>query len=837
MELTLPHHIYACKYYSYDVIGVTPGLPEDVVSRITQVAASYPEFDRQNPPLVFRGFRLPKKDHYAALLLKGQSGRDSMGREGLYVAHTYIFGPQEMKMIGYNLAWALMRLSIGIHYLQSYSGKTLDLPPYLLHIKPDAADAMDILRLLLRVISEDVFACFVGKLAAIVDDRTQSTLEFSRLTPKLEGLSRELLRLKTPNSYQWNLWQMAGLLAALPAVFRRNISFSINDICSVDDSFLVTVPSQPIAMQELKTDTLPRQDLFDYLIYCAHQPKARGSRNGRLAEMIDCAEALVPYPTMSCLNAAYGYLQNVVGTERKGQLVKPKEEAAWLSRLLSCHQRPSDNLLLDCLANLEMQTDFNTVQEMYAKLAHHVFSPHANRLFETKLGCLRFFLSTDILSDNDRIKIITDFQPDVRAEFLLISLKNKFIPGMRALHEQRTPVDSEMAFCMSMAGIMNSRIEDRAIRDQLIHLAHFGLLALSHPSGGGQSGSPSEDFSQASRRDSEHFDEWISCYLKRLSSLAYDRAEIAAYISKKLAAHVQKLYRGQVRERRVLAGAVRNKLFYSIREAAPLIEYQVFLFLEFALTLLGSKKDHAIRDFLRILLDEPDSVSLDVLGKIAKLEECWMSSSQIPLDPLFRARTEWSAVIQGYGRAEEFPYKGSMWKDNKNFYCINLPAYRELVKPLSGKEKKPVWQHQSSVVEDQYLIFWNYLIEKLEKLPTSQALFYYLNYLVNDWSVVQYFSENTYFYMREIIKDYDGVAHSLREAMNIGHTGKSVSSIALFAWYLAFLFRERPWYTSSLSKNIKIIVQNTLGLRSDEVQAIRDWMKCFQVSPKALDRL
>ncbi|MBU2489496.1 MAG: hypothetical protein KKA60_08905 [Proteobacteria bacterium] len=848
MELKLPQHLYTSTD-AYKTVGETPGMPAGFRDRIQQVAGHKP----LSCP-VFRGFPLGDEGHFAAMLLDKSEKIDFTARRP-YVAHTFVFGPREMEAIRHNAPWAMIRLGVNQKLCPNAFGQVISLEPHLLRLQPGTSDSLDLLRFWLNLVEEKEFQAAALKMATAVEQGEPAVLQLPGLPQNLAESCREHLRVPhPPPPLHWNLWQMAALLAALPPIFRRELSFSVNEPGPPDPSFLVTV-IPPSDGAPVPAGPVTDGEYFDHVHRLAREPKERGVWEGSLADLDDRAQVLVDQPSLPLLKAFLGYMEHVEGPKKEGRMPAPDAEATGLMQLISNRRTPSKELFDDCLACLARQTDGNQAGRLIKLLAEWLFTDLSEDFSADAHEFLRLFRNSDRITKNQKLQIFKTLTPQrARVNFLLASIRMQMVPGMEVQEASSAPYPDSLDLGIGMGSEVYSDLNDNA-KKQLLSQIHKGLLQHSRPREVLDSESAVNAFQRMAVDDHAVWVEWILSYLGMLHSCTVQlpgngmniRNNLVCWLgqlARELCKERTKIFLGpgknlsELDERKNLTRAAQKQLFDGRRPGGMPGEGLMGTFLEFvSWVLYDSRNERRSDNFIRFLMEEPETANASRTFSIIRMKEHWIGSSFPEMRSVFRARAECLDALGGNGRTNHLLLKKGPFRESVPFHYLSLPCYASLLKAsYFGRGGSPSLSLQQAA-DSQCRMFHDYLKNSLEKLSLEDKLFFGISYQLLHLDIRDAFNEMLDPLINGALDDQVGVVQWLVHDRCNAKQGP-VSAKALFACFVANLVLRKNFLSSFLLRNRVIpILKDHLGAWPLVEQDIHDWLKRFDVRPHDLNAL
>jgi len=234
----LPQHIYTSTgRKNFETVAVSPDISADVVRNLEARARSYPDrrlwdSTSSSPPFIMRGFRISGSEHIWGVSLLQYVGASLDRPEGNYLAHSYIIPAGLLREQDYNLAWIPVCLPIRHDYDPiGFSGADrLDPLP----VDIDAAKQLLLFAFVARELTTPGIRGVIERLVEHACRPGGAPLDI-----EMPGPHKELVKLyedvlgfapeTAPGPDVLRLLRLAGALAILPAAFKQNLSFSVND--------------------------------------------------------------------------------------------------------------------------------------------------------------------------------------------------------------------------------------------------------------------------------------------------------------------------------------------------------------------------------------------------------------------------------------------------------------------------------------------------------------------------------------------------------------------------------------------------------------------------------
>ncbi len=307
MSHELKQHIYTSSGgRKFETVAISSNISARARAQLEAQASRYSGSDATaDPPLIFRAFHLPAEETYAISIL-AYTGATFDRSEGNYLAHSYVVPDELVKESNYNLAWIAAHLSIAIGYQpQDPYGADLLLP---VSVNIDQSKQLNLFAFLIPEVGErniyDLFDWLVKRLSN-PDSKEVSALQmppphedFQRLYTEAHGPDKSI----SDNRDFLRLLRLAAAFSILPIGFKRDATFSVNELYAASSASAEYVVTMLRTSAEKRTDG----QAWPWLSHCIKL--AQGEKWEELSALRDWLSNLLPVdcqPSRSGLDAGF----------------------------------------------------------------------------------------------------------------------------------------------------------------------------------------------------------------------------------------------------------------------------------------------------------------------------------------------------------------------------------------------------------------------------------------------------------------------------------------------------------------------------------------------------
>jgi len=717
MEIKLYHHIYTSRFYSFETCAQSPELKE-IRSLLEGYTIHYPsEINKFGfNPILYRGFKLPQQNNYALMLMK-RKGSDLSGREGNYQAHTFIINENDLSSLNWNLPFAAAYLSGIFNYWIQYdlrvSREIIQLEPITLEI--ENALQFRMLRLFLNTILKEEYYKTIHSLMLSLEKReTSFPLYLGQLPLNIDELTESFDLIK-PQQDECNLWRTVALFALLPSAYKKDISFSINEV-----SFKSTA-KQPFDLTVLLNKTIEeapdvivdsKRDINITTEYLKTSLEKIEKEDKRSLSYDKHNHFLVRFNEFCCtlnfevFENSVRYFNDIVANREQGKAYDSNCEALYLKELIRLQPEPTQQVIesaVNCLKT--SQVDSTKKFALLTQVTKRLFSDNLQLQYKEKFieEIVQYFASCNQLSNYEKEKFFYDLPSGIQIQWWNFSEILQVLPaylqnnlplaiaiGDIVIRENRN--DSAVKFISNFVGRIIERLPSIAKKIE------------------------AKNISLTSNYENISLIEGLLTLLsiKQISSLTFQEKLIHEIVNQILKKDEPDIYYNNAFTN-ILCRTFYSQEFLNEKNN---YKYKIITILLKRLLIEYMKKDRQI--FFRCLLDVSDKKN-NIDGMIIFLKNL-TSSYTSPSDSIVYLI---NAQIELFGSLR-LEFEKLWFRSKLNIVEIELPEYKKWLQAGNDIElsKKDIFEAGKSR-------FYQNMCHELKKLPVDEALAVGVSYLYN----------------------------------------------------------------------------------------------------------
>jgi hypothetical protein len=238
MSWKLPQHIYTSTgRMNFETVAVSPEIDSETLRQLEARAQLYPERrfwgDDATPPFLARGFQITGSKEQYAVSLSYYVGPGLNRPEGNYLSHSYVIDRELLSEQNYNLPWIAACLPCHFKYYPAKGIGADRLDPF--EVDFNHLDQYKLLTFVAHELTETGLSDLTSRLMDHLGGANASEtleLELPPPHPELPHLYHEDMGQPpeaAPGPDAIRLLRLAGLFAILPAPFKQNPTFIVNE--------------------------------------------------------------------------------------------------------------------------------------------------------------------------------------------------------------------------------------------------------------------------------------------------------------------------------------------------------------------------------------------------------------------------------------------------------------------------------------------------------------------------------------------------------------------------------------------------------------------------------
>ncbi|MGA1867466.1 MAG: hypothetical protein ACMUJM_02850 [bacterium] len=476
MKFSLSHHIYTSRF-CFETVAKTSGVSQQVQAKIEEYARAYPSVhnDSALSPFVFRGFPLPEHGDWAIMLMINV-GSDLSGRQGNYLAHTFIAKDEVFLQIG-NLPYIAAHLPIWTQFASRAPQGIEPLEPLIIHINPEGQFVL--LELFLKTLSEEEYYALMLHLMHVLETLENTSFAFSSgpLQDTREELTRKFLNEPAPPLDVWNLWRTAALFALLPRVFQKRAIFSINEMVAHNFSrvkFNLTIMRD---QSEKLLSKSASEHTKAYLNYCLRllRNKSRGGHE-QIQRFINTINKSITTPSLRELQQVFEYCSGACKSSVSDMISTMDDKARCLINILKVQPQANITLLhdaLNCLKNKRVNNSikFSLLQQTIKK----IFANGTIVDITIAEEMVKFYSFYSEFSYDDKLYLFKELPKEVRLKWWREAdrLNISPAPPMISASPQKHYTISEVEFQIALTDSVYDNLGWASQRDVIKRMLHI----------------------------------------------------------------------------------------------------------------------------------------------------------------------------------------------------------------------------------------------------------------------------------------------------------------------------------------------------------------------------